>query len=605
MSQITQVINSKPLKTPGLWLPIMFVLFTSSLLILIIFATLAYQVFYLNRLYPGVFVAGIDAGGMTQAEVITALNQRTWDELARPITLQFENKTWTFTGRELGLHVDVSTTAHKAFAIGRTGNFLTDTFTQLNLMAAPRHIDPVLQYDTGPTTQALQRVADEIEQSPRDAQLIIQPDASVEAVPAQRGRRMHIEATRPLLESAIFANEHQPITPVVQEIIPGLMDVEIARQQAENLLSDPIIFRYSEGADTAEWRIEPQTLVEYIDVVETVDANGKTHVSLELDQEKFIAYFEELAQTVKREPVDAKFEINSETGELIVLKESQDGRALDIEAAYQQVVALKERPATYVELPVLLTSPAVSSKNIESLGIKELVSEATSYFKGSSQSRMRNIALSASRFHGVIVPPGEIFSFNHYLGPVTKEAGFDESLIIQGNRTSVGLGGGVCQVSTTAFRVAFFGGYEIVERWAHGYRVGWYETNSGPGLDATVYTPDIDFRFRNDTDYYLLIQTATDLEAGTVTFRFYSTPTGREVTVSEPEETNLVKHGPPIYEEDPSLPKGTTKQVDWANDGLDVSVKRIVKEGETVIHEDEIFSHYSPWQAVYKVGTGG
>jgi vancomycin resistance protein YoaR len=188
------------------------------------------------------------------------------------------------------------------------------------------------------------------------------------------------------------------------------------------------------------------------------------------------------------------------------------------------------------------------------------------------------------------------------LGPVTKEAGFDEGLIIQGNRTSVGLGGGVCQVSTTAFRVAFLGGYEIVERWAHGYRVGWYEINSVPGLDATVYSPDIDFKFRNDTDYYLLIQTESDLEAGTVTFRIYSTRTNREVTVSEPEKSNLVKHGPPIYEPDPKLPRGAMKQVDWAVDGLDVLVKRTVKEGDKVIHQDEVFSHYEPWRAVYKVG---
>jgi vancomycin resistance protein YoaR len=110
-----------------------------------------------------------------------------------------------------------------------------------------------------------------------------------------------------------------------------------------------------------------------------------------------------------------------------------------------------------------------------------------------------NIGVAASKFDGVIVPPDRVFSFNEHLGPVTKEAGYDESLIIQGNRTSVGLGGGVCQVSTTAFRVAFFGGYELVERWAHGYRVGWYETNSVPGLDATVYSPDVDFKFRNDS----------------------------------------------------------------------------------------------------------
>jgi vancomycin resistance protein YoaR len=234
-----------------------------------------------------------------------------------------------------------------------------------------------------------------------------------------------------------------------------------------------------------------------------------------------------------------------------------------------------------------------------------VVSEATSYFKGSSAGRMHNIELAASKFQNVIVPPDTVFSFNRYLGDVSTEEGYDESLIIFGNRTTVGIGGGVCQVSTTAFRAAFFGGFELVERWAHGYRVSWYEINSVPGLDATVYSPSVDFKFRNDTENYILIKTETDLEVGTLTFRFYGTPTGREVIVSEPEQTNMTEAPPPVYEADPLLPTGTVKQVVWENDGGDVTVTRLVKEGETIIHEDEIVSRYRPWQAIFKVGSGG
>ena len=207
------------------------------------------------------------------------------------------------------------------------------------------------------------------------------------------------------------------------------------------------------------------------------------------------------------------------------------------------------------------------------------------------------------KFHGIVVPPGAIFSFNDYLGPVTTETGFEESLIISGDRTAVGIGGGVCQVSTTAFRAALFGGFEITERWAHGYRVSWYETGSGPGMDATIYTPDVDFKFRNDTDHYLLIQTDVDETAGTLSFRFYGTPTGRQVTIEDPVVENVVPHGPAIYQDDPSLPKGTTEQVDWANDGVDVTVRRTVTEGDAVIHQDTFFSRYKPWRARYLIGT--
>ena len=100
------------------------------------------------------------------------------------------------------------------------------------------------------------------------------------------------------------------------------------------------------------------------------------------------------------------------------------------------------------------------------------------------------------------------------LGDVSLDTGYAEALIIFGDRTIKGVGGGVCQVSTTLFRTAFFGGYQIDERWFHAYRVKYYEqTASGghdenlAGLDATVFAPQVDFRFTNDTPYWLLMET--------------------------------------------------------------------------------------------------
>ncbi|NJN94041.1 MAG: hypothetical protein HC875_08065 [Anaerolineales bacterium] len=606
MTQITQPIV-KPLKSSpiSLWLPALFVLVSGGLLVILVFLTLAYQVVYLNRVYPGVWAAGIDVGGMSQAEVTTLISQRAPEYLTRQVTIQYGLDTWIYSGQELGMRVDAATTANAAYAIGRKGDLLADMLTHLSLLRTARRIEPIILYDTGPTNQLLQTLADKINQMPRDAQLVIHPDARIEVIKAERGRRMNVEATQPLIEAALFENNGQVVNPVVQQILPSVTDVEAARQQAENLLGRPLLFRFNGETGVTEWRLEREALVGLMDMSQQVNDAGKTEYVITPNRDKFAPYIEQMAQALEREPVDAKLQFDSETGQLSVLQASQAGRSLDVEATFEQIMVLKNRQTHLVELPVTVREPLISSKNLDSLGIKELVFDATSYFKGSSESRMQNIALAASQFNNVVIPPDGIFSFNEHLGPVTKEAGFNESLIIQGNRTSVGLGGGVCQVSTTAFRAAFLGGYEIVERWAHGYRVGWYETNSVPGLDATVFTPDVDFKFRNDTPYHLLIQTSSDLEAGTVTFYFYSTKSGREVTVSEPDMGKPIKHGPPLYEKDPTLPLGMTKQVDWAVDGLDVSITRTVKEGDKVIHQDEIFSHYEPWRAVFKVGTGG
>jgi len=589
------------------WIPLIFFILTGGLLAILIFAILGYQILYLNRGYPGISVAGIEIAGMTQPEIEATIRTQTLSYLSRPITIQVDDNRWTFTGQELGLRVDTEATATQAYDIGRSGNLFVDMMTHLSLFFTPRQVEPIIQYDRGPTDEILHSLTALVDRPPQDAQLIIHPTGEIDVIPAQRGRRLHVGATSPLIEEAIFKNDDQPVIAFTQEVIPNITDedVEAAYQEAKNLLAQPLVFSFNTDTDTAEWRLEPETVASMLNIVETIDADGESRLALELNQEKLAPHFEEFARAINQEPSDARLRFDEEAGELTVLQPSRDGRTLDIEAAYQETVAAVANGSHQIKLPVTLTPATISSDDLEALGIKELISESTSYFKGSSEGRMKNIALAASKFDGVVVPPGEIFSFNEHLGPVTAEAGYDESLIIFGDRTTVGIGGGVCQVSTTAFRAAFFGGFELVERWAHGYRVGWYEINATVGLDATIYSPAVDFKFRNDSDHYLLIQTETDLEAGTLTFKFYGTPMGREVIVSEPVEENVVKHDPPVYEETPKLPKGITKQVDWAKDGVDVTVTRVVKEGDTIIHEDEIFSHYLPWRAVYQVGTGG
>jgi vancomycin resistance protein YoaR len=255
-----------------------------------------------------------------------------------------------------------------------------------------------------------------------------------------------------------------------------------------------------------------------------------------------------------------------------------------------------------VSLAVRVQKPAVAVEDIPNMGIVELVSKATTSFKGSPPGRVKNIELAASRFQGVVVPPGQVFSFNKYLGDVSAEEGYEESYIIFNDRTTVGLGGGICQVSTTAFRAAFWGGFPIVERWAHGYRVGWYEPPVG--LDATIYSPQVDFKFQNDTPHYLLIETEVDKKKGTLTFYFYGTKPDRTVEMEGPIIENVKPPGEPIYEEDPSMAPGQIKQVDWAKEGADVTVYRIIKQGDTVLARERFFSRYRPWRDVFRVGPG-
>jgi len=180
-----------------------------------------------------------------------------------------------------------------------------------------------------------------------------------------------------------------------------------------------------------------------------------------------------------------------------------------------------------------------------------------------------------------------------------------------GGRTIKGIGGGICQVSTTLFRTAFFGGYPIVERQPHAYRVSFYEKVQGnrintslSGLDAAVFVPLVDFKFTNDSPYWLLMETYVNPNTSSITWKFYSTSDGRTVEWNTTGPTNIVEPPEPLYKENPELSQGEIKQVDWEAQGADVRVNRTVTRNGQVHIQDSVFTRYRPWQAIFEYGPG-
>jgi vancomycin resistance protein YoaR len=254
-----------------------------------------------------------------------------------------------------------------------------------------------------------------------------------------------------------------------------------------------------------------------------------------------------------------------------------------------------------VSVPVAIIKPRIDTTQVDEMGIVELVSEGTSSYKGSPPERVHNVVNAAGKFGHVVVAPGEEFSFNDNVGDVNAANGFIDALVIAGDRTAVGIGGGVCQVSTTAFRAAYTGGFPILERWAHGYVVGWY---GKPGLDASIFTPNVDFRFKNDTGHFILVKSSWNEKKGTVTFSIYGTKPNRTVEISEPVISNRQPAPPAAYQEDPALKAGQIKQVDWAKEGIDAVVTRTIRYGDGQVKQEKLVSKYRPWQAIYLYGPG-
>ncbi|MBI2036307.1 VanW family protein [Candidatus Microgenomates bacterium] len=306
-------------------------------------------------------------------------------------------------------------------------------------------------------------------------------------------------------------------------------------------------------------------------------------------------------------PVEAVFKLEGKR--VVDFRPSSDGATIDIaqteEEIFNRVPDILESKTVMFEitLPVKKIKPQVSLSEANNLGIKELIGKGTSNFSGSITNRIHNIVLAASRINGTIVLNGQVFSFNNAVGDVSKLTGYKEAYIIKDGKTILGDGGGVCQVSTTLFRSILQSGLPIVERHPHSYRVAYYEQSSPPGLDATVYSPSYDLKFKNDTGYAILIQAYADLSTATLTFDLYGTSDGRSATITKPVVANQTPPPEDRYQDDPTLPLGTIKQIDFKAAGARVTFSRTVEKDGKIIISDTFVSNYQPWQAVYLRGT--
>jgi len=598
------------------WLARLALLTAAGLILLMLLVGLfvaAHQIQYAARIYPGVSTYGISLGGLTRDEAVRVLDARfVYDDQA-VFTFRDRDDFWQVTAGELGVSFDVAGTVDAAMRLGRSEGLFANLVMQAEMWFNGRSISPIILYDQTVAERLLRQIAREIDRPAVDASLVL-AGTDVLATESQVGRAVNIPATLDLLRAEILRLDSGAEIPlVIEETLPVVASVAEAAAQARAALSSPLaLYADAEsGGEAGPWVAVPETIATMLSIERVTGEDGTASYALRLNPEQFVSFLNGVAPQLATQPQDARFIFNDETRQLEVIQDSVDGRELDVEATLARIEEAlftpAEDPSAPRRVPLVFrrVAPALhGGLTAADLGITELVSQATTYFLGSTASRQANIAQAAARFHGIVIPPGQEFSFNHWLGDVSAEAGFEEGLIIFGGRTIRGVGGGVCQVSTTAFQAAFYAGYPILERYPHGYRVGYYEYGEGVGMDATVYSPLVDFRFLNDTPYHLLIETYVNRDNATVTFKFYSTGVGREVVKIGPRVTNIVPYGPTVYEESADLAPGQTRQVDWAVDGADVTVTRQVFRNGQLEFEDHFFSHYLPWRAVIQVAPG-
>ncbi|HGY10692.1 MAG TPA: vancomycin resistance protein [Oceanithermus profundus] len=300
-----------------------------------------------------------------------------------------------------------------------------------------------------------------------------------------------------------------------------------------------------------------------------------------------------LSDLVRREVKPARWVLDPERGWVALQRR---GYRMDVEAA---VVAYRDAAflgRTQFVIPVEVIEPEPSVLEWYARGVRELIGEGVTNFWGSSRARIHNIRTGAARLNGAWIPRGAEFSFNQAVGAIDEDHGYVESLVIVGDATEKGVGGGICQVSTTTFRAAFFAGLPITERHPHSYQLRYYRPL---GLDATIYQPWRDLKFTNDTPGDILVQ--AQVRGYKLYVRFFGTA-DRSVEWEGPFISDRKPALAPREVVDESLEPGYREQVDWAAAGLTARVTRKVYYQDGRVYEDEFKSVYRPWGDVFLVG---
>jgi len=604
MTDITQPVGIRRVSTVTRIVPAWTAFIAPILLLavvaIIFLSLLVFEVSYAGRIYPGIQMWDIDLGGLRPEEAAQALEVRLPYTNQAVITLRDGDRSWTVRPVELGIEFDADAVAQTAYQLGRTGSALDNWQTQAKLLWSGAQVGPVVRVDPLAARAYLEALSTPLLAAPRDASLRLE-GVSVVATSSVVGRRFKVEAVLPPLIEAARTLAPADIPLVFETLPPAVADVTQAKVQLEAIVSAPItvMAEPSLPGPVGPWTLSRNDLASM-----TAIRREGSRIQVSLDEARLRNFVAPIAPKIERPAVDARFVFDDKLKEIQVISPSVPGRALNIPATAARISQQALTGQRQVSLVVTTTQATYHDQlTARELGVTELVGQGVTYFAGSSKERVKNIATAAARFHGIVIAPGETFSFNKYLGDVSLEQGFAEALIIYQGRTIKGVGGGVCQVSTTVFRGAYLAGYPIVTRWPHAYRVSWYEKGFGPGLDATVFAPEVDFRFTNDTPYHLLMETYTSPTYGTLTWKFYSTKDGRTVKVAGPLVTNVAPHGPDKYEEDSAFKPGQKEQVDWAVDGADVTVRRTVERNVQVV-TDTVFTRYQPWQSVFKVAPG-
>jgi vancomycin resistance protein YoaR len=594
-----------------------------------------------NRVLPAVAIEGVDVGGLSKDEAIQTI-QSELPELEVSVVFTYietelqtdsetnEEQQVTLDFSDLEVSYDYEKAVEKALSVGRESSALQQFRTITKLAFVPYQVKAPVTYASDKVSVAISELENQIYISPTYPRATIEQSGNEETISLETGaygRELDLDYVNTMLLKKLQHKQNTSVNLNDSISRTGYILNEIEQQQAlesaKALTGVSIIFDMPEFVQTP--------------VVKTFELDDTQLISLlsfptGYDIDQIDTILESWNEEVSVPVAEPKLQIEtteSGTKRVTEFEPPQEGLEIDTDQARAQIIDVLEKQRNNsnttnnssedsaetnqnedetnktltITLPFLITSPSTDLASLNDLGIKESIGFGISHYRGSIPNRALNVGLTAQKINNYLIAPGEEFSFNRAVGPISGETGFRSAYVIKDGRTVLGDGGGVCQVSTTLFRAALDAGLEITRRLQHSYRVGYYEQNTKPGLDATVYSGNVDLRFKNDTENYILMHNTIDASNMVLTTEFFGTSDGRSTEIISHDVWDERPAPAPQYFPDPNLEPGKTVQVDWAVGGVKTRVKNEIRDASgEVVRVDEYYSNYIPWSAKYAVG---
>jgi vancomycin resistance protein YoaR len=538
-----------------------------------------------TTLAAGTQIAGVDLGGRTPAAARAELRRRAEAVESVPIRFVAGGRSWELAALQLGVRVDWGAAVRGAMADG-SGFGPVRGFKRLQTRVFGAEIAPAVSAFESVVSYTVAQMAKAVDR-PAVEPAVRRRGLSVVVTPGRQGAVLDQEAAAEAVVRSLATLERgAPVALPVVTDEPGLMpeQLEPAASAARVALSAPLTLT----AGATRWRLPRWRTANLL----RLPAGGATELAI--GGKAADRWLAELARRVNRAPRDATFRVVPGGIEVVPARQ---GRTLDVDATRAAVLRAAASPdRRVVALPVAVAEPERTTQDARAMGIGGVVGSYTTTY-GGTPGRLANVQLVAELIDGALVAPGATFSFNATTGERNAAKGFQTAPVIINGELQDGIGGGVCQVSTTVFNAAFEAGLPIGRRTNHALYIDHYPL----GRDATVNYPDLDLTFSNDTRHWLLVRTFVG--SGSLTVNLYGTPVDRRV---ESETAPLRVTGPVPIErvEDPTLERGKRLVEEIGSPPRETSVtRRVLAADGALLHENTWASYYVAEPRIVRVGT--